>query len=1141
MGFDNECIMSIQSLPGEYFCPVCRTLIYPNEALQTQCTHLYCKPCLAYVAATTKACPYDGYLVTETDSKPLTESNKSLAETIGKVTVHCLYNKSGCQWQGTLSACITHSTACAYGNSPVVCNRCGTQIVHRQVQEHAQLCPGSQSQTHQADGSQAQPSAATTQAITQDPSLAPAGSAAAPAMTLPSAATATAVTASAAATGGATGASTATAPPSLAAASAASSQTPTAEQWYQQQLQCSQYYQQQYPGYNPYMQQYQQYGQYQQVHQQYTQPQMQVASQNMTQGSAQPTSYVQPQVQSSQPQLMTQPQSQPRLPPPTGYAQPQQHPVQPQPQPQPQSQPHLPHLQAPSGQSQPQQPIQSAPQVPQLQPQSQVPLQLSGPTLQPAQVQAQPPQQQQTVAQQQHAHMQALPPQQNLQPQMQLNSQVKLQSPQVQQQSYPQPQAYAPQSQQQMPHSASLQHPVSQHPASMRPPLPGQQPAMQTPQGIQHTTQHQQHIGYPTQRPQMHSVIPSQTSLQGLPPHSYVSSQGQPYQQGIPSSQQHLHSQPSQPHGQPYMQQHVPGYGYAGHHVQTSAGRPTSHLAPPQQFLHQPGGPVNSFQDAIKQQPTMLRSDNVVLASQLPAAGQPMGQGSVALGTHASQPGKSETASNAADSTAVSESKNNGPESAVMRPTMLKGLGDENINREHNDFGGVRKDAVQTGVASHITDGSIGRDGIAAWAGNSNGPVQGGKEHKASDNCEKGGSLQKASQKNAGAPGSFVPPGMGSKHPAGPERMLPQHLMHPGPKHGFSENIQPPMQKSYGSFHSGSTSRLFGENQIQMPMSQPGGIRPGDCDGMIRPPMVGPLPDQDKMFPPFVPEHLSWPHPLGTSRSNGSGSGSLVSGRAFPDEGFNTSGEHLKPLPAYPGRHNNIEDDLRQFPGPSHLDGPGLQMGPRPFERALGRPDSFSDSLPGRPPFPNQKSPFPVALHEDFSRKPNAMARHSDFLPHGAEFNHHGADVMPNFRNPGMSGGPRKDQLGSGNLPGNVQHAFDGPEFPPHFLPGHMYPGDPNLFADYSRHGFPKEPVHFGLGGPLRNGDVGWCRICMFNCGSAENLDLHVQTREHQQFAMDIILKMKQDVAMQKKMNYRGPKSFHKKVAGKGHFRGNRR
>ena len=168
MGFDNECIVNIQSLAGEYFCPVCRLLVYPNEALQSQCTHLYCKPCLEYVVGTTKACPYEGYLVTEADSKvdlsfsllacssaifficsylitlflqPLIESNKALAETIGKIAVHCLYHRSGCQWQGPLSECNSHCSGCAFGNSPVVCNRCGIQIVHRQVQEHAQNCP----------------------------------------------------------------------------------------------------------------------------------------------------------------------------------------------------------------------------------------------------------------------------------------------------------------------------------------------------------------------------------------------------------------------------------------------------------------------------------------------------------------------------------------------------------------------------------------------------------------------------------------------------------------------------------------------------------------------------------------------------------------------------------------------------------------------------------------------------------------------------------------------------------------------------------------------------------------------------------------------------------------------------------------
>ena len=174
MGFDNECILNIQSLAGEYFCPVCRLLVYPHEALQSQCTHLYCKPCLTYVVSTTRACPYDGYLVTEADSKvisviyvamnsrtrvtiylywctqfhhflqPLVESNKTLAETIGKIAVHCLYHRSGCTWQGPLSDCVTHCSGCAFGNSPVLCNRCGIQLVHRQVQEHAQTCPVSE-------------------------------------------------------------------------------------------------------------------------------------------------------------------------------------------------------------------------------------------------------------------------------------------------------------------------------------------------------------------------------------------------------------------------------------------------------------------------------------------------------------------------------------------------------------------------------------------------------------------------------------------------------------------------------------------------------------------------------------------------------------------------------------------------------------------------------------------------------------------------------------------------------------------------------------------------------------------------------------------------------------------------------------
>lgn len=70
----------------------------------------------------------------------LQETNPQVFEAIGHIAVRCLFHKSGCVWQGLLSESAAHSVGCGYGNSPVYCNRCGVQILHRQVQEHAQTC-----------------------------------------------------------------------------------------------------------------------------------------------------------------------------------------------------------------------------------------------------------------------------------------------------------------------------------------------------------------------------------------------------------------------------------------------------------------------------------------------------------------------------------------------------------------------------------------------------------------------------------------------------------------------------------------------------------------------------------------------------------------------------------------------------------------------------------------------------------------------------------------------------------------------------------------------------------------------------------------------------------------------------------------
>ncbi|KAF5954251.1 hypothetical protein HYC85_007107 [Camellia sinensis] len=584
MGFDNECILNIQSLAGEYFCPVCRLLVYPNEALQSQCTHLYCKPCLTYIVGTTRACPYDGYLVTEADSKPLIESNKALAETIGKIAVHCLYHRSGCQWQGPLSECTSHCTGCAFGNSPVVCNRCGIQIVHRQVQEHAQNCSGVQPQALQAAGVQDAAAGATTTTTT----------------------TTTAASANAEQTqiANQSGASTSQAQTSLTLAgpptgqdpnqqanansqvqAVASTAVPTPEQWYQQQYQ--QHYHQ-HPGYDPYQQPYQNYQPYQQqAIQQYQQhPQhVQVQHQPQVYSQAQPHTQFQPQVQ-SQPQPLPPPPpppqtQQPQMQPPSQTHQPQ---IQPHTQPQPlqlvhapvtmqasvnpqhqlhstlqphaqihsqaQSQPHgHPH---PQPQPQPYAQAQSLPQPHPVQPHLQQHMQI--PQYQQPQSQMQHPQPQ---IQPQHSLPQ-LQPQRHLQAQPQAHVQAQAQ-PQLQPQPHPRPQLPPP------------PPPPLNQPPNINAQSQTQYPPPNAVTGLQsypHPQAHQQMQLGSQQPPHMHpqgGPIPQPPHQMGPPQsHAPVPKQQQPVllsSQGqvpsIPPAQQHLVHPHAQQPGHPGLQRPV--------------------------------------------------------------------------------------------------------------------------------------------------------------------------------------------------------------------------------------------------------------------------------------------------------------------------------------------------------------------------------------------------------------------------------------------------------------------------------------------------------------------------------------------------------------------------------------------------------
>ncbi|CAK7331362.1 unnamed protein product [Dovyalis caffra] len=571
MGFDNECIPNIQSLAGEYFCPVCRLLVYPNEALQSQCTHLYCKPCLTYVISTTRACPYDGYLVTEADSKPLIESNRALAETIGKITVHCLYHRSGCSWQGPLTDCKSHCSGCAFGNSPVVCNRCGIQIVHSQVQEHAQNCPGVQPQAQPAEGAQ---DAASTGASTSGDQTQVAIQTGAVTPQAQNSMTST--------PGKDTTQQINTTTQAQTAVQAAA---PTAEQWYQQQQQYQQYYQQ-YPGYDPYQQHYQQYYPYQQqavsqyqqpqvsTHAQALQPQLQPQPQPQAPITAQPQNQAQvnPQQQTHltvQQQSLTPLQTHPPAhgyPPPQAHSNPQSHPVQSLPQ-------HVPQYQQPPSQMQHPQPQIQAQANSQLHPQKH-------PVPQPH-VQTQPQTTQPLL--QSLASQPNQPVNPNLQTQPQHSSVYAVTG----HHSYPQPQIHQQMQLGDPQHPQGGPQPQSQQPVQMHSQFPQQPPLLPPPQSNA-AVQNLQKPGLLPSPGQVPNISPAQQQ----PVHSYAHQPGLPVQQrpGMQPFPQPMHQQYAQ-HQQPFSGQPW-GEGHNQVHLQSPYVQQQLH---PQTQLR-PQGPLQSFQ-----------------------------------------------------------------------------------------------------------------------------------------------------------------------------------------------------------------------------------------------------------------------------------------------------------------------------------------------------------------------------------------------------------------------------------------------------------------------------------------------------------------------------------------------------------------
>ncbi|KAK6145290.1 hypothetical protein DH2020_022110 [Rehmannia glutinosa] len=1239
MGFDIECIIDIHTYPGEYFCPVCRTLVYPNEAFQSQCTHLYCKPCLTHIANGSKACPYDGYLVTESDSKPLMDSDKALAENIGKVKVHCLYFRSGCTWEGTLSDCTSHCSGCSFGNSPVICNRCGIQIVHRQVHDHAQSCPGVYEGQHAVGIVSGITKSGTVSSTTEVNQAAAQSGAPLSQAQNPQNVAATPLPGQ---------------NPNMQvnahsqAAVVAPVAVPTPEQWYQQQYQ--QYYQQ-YVGYDPYQQTNQQYYPLQQQpFQQYQQHPVQV------QGQQQSHVYSQPQHQ-PQPQANPVPQApqQPHLP---------QAQVQAQSQPQTQLQ-LLPQSQSqlqvpPQGQAQLHTPMQALvpnyqvnPQQqphPPMRPQTQIPPQTLPPPPQsqsahpPPYAQAmgmRPPAQHPQVPQYQQPHVQMhhpQPSQAHVQPQMQSQAQPQAQSsnqfqPQVQPyHTQSQPPVFPPQANQSTAPAA-----LPQAPHQSVPPPSGHH-SYQHPQPPQkmHSGASQQQLVHPQsgsvhpvqvhgQIPQQHALVrpPSHGSMPQQHPSTLLPPQNQvpvilptPHQQFPSHAQQPSHPLQHRPIVQPAQQvlpqnyaqqQHFPASFHSQLHQQ-------GHLTQQQSMQSQmrPSGP-----------PPAQQSQNFVGRPVMPNQGMhsqshPFPSGSFGSLAHT---GPAQLAST------QTSGNQNYAKSTVLEPNATiqeirspsKGLvekGGEPLNEEvvMGQTGTVVKDTDSDASANKSVikqDGNHVRGALEQASGKKffeAGVAEDEFRKEEAKLLADSDSLKQVDLENlsntvvagpsstnfdkqshttvsaSSAEGHLLPPHSHGSHQQRPQTQVqgqPPSIL--GPQ---GSGISPHPGQSLNSSE-GRVPGYFGPPKIFESQSGPQGPAPttlADPRGIMgRAPPV-------RFEAQYGPQHVGRPSEVPMSKDqmsssgylSGSGEGGPIS-KAHSDEPSSLRMNGLAPDSSIPGSRDENKALSREL------------LNPFPGEptRNLDQASRYLDKAPHGPIYNAGSKMDPAALgpHSRFlPHHPSGAHGHTDVFGPGPEFGQH---HMKHFsrRSPdrdylGSSprgfGGPSSFPRGTSSFDdvnskeahrfGEGSRSFHLPSdpagnpfrdgrFPP--TSGHMRrgdldgPGNPR-FGELSGPGnFPRLPFnesvrgdrlgfpHFGEP-PMRNNyslpgfpsagnfsggmdsfdqsrkrkpvSSGWCRICEVDCESVEGLDMHSQTREHQNMAMDIVKSIK----LQNKKKQRG-------------------
>ncbi|KAJ7339335.1 TNF receptor-associated factor 3 [Desmophyllum pertusum] len=122
----------LKHVPIKFICKQCTFVLC--DPLQTPCAHFYCRGCLEHLKSsdTVYKCKADDEEFQLSEIFP----DGCVRKEIQRLTVHCLYNDRGCDWEDKITNLEEHLAVCEYVEIPCVFDKCEAKVLKSRLAEH---------------------------------------------------------------------------------------------------------------------------------------------------------------------------------------------------------------------------------------------------------------------------------------------------------------------------------------------------------------------------------------------------------------------------------------------------------------------------------------------------------------------------------------------------------------------------------------------------------------------------------------------------------------------------------------------------------------------------------------------------------------------------------------------------------------------------------------------------------------------------------------------------------------------------------------------------------------------------------------------------------------------------------------------